>query len=108
MIETVVLSIIFSSWLLTFLVLLFTKKSLNFNKYFVLMFDLFGKSDLRIGWKYLIFGLEYFTGMIIIGFYLSAFYPTKWIKSSIYFILVNKTKQEERKKLEKNRKKFKD
>jgi len=99
---TAIMLISASVWIILFIGFLTGLKSpVDISMYFRVMFKGFEKSELRIGWRSLIFGIEYIIGLIVAGFIKSAWYPAQWFRAFIKFILFGERlkKREELEKL---------
>lgn len=97
-------------WIILYLSYLFgVMTEANIGQYFRVMFKGFEKSELRIGWRSIILGVEYISGLVVAALIKSAWYPSQWTKKLIGFVLFSKKKAErlEREKLKDVKKKSK-
>ena len=78
-----------------------TRPQVDIKIYFQAMFQGFRNSELRAGWRTLIFGIEYFLGLVALLVVQLAWYPATCIRWTISKILFSKKKAErlEREKL---------
>ena len=74
--------------------LLGIKKEPVVSPYFNAMFNGLEQSELRVFWKYLVFSIEYFIGIIVATFVKSAWYPALGLRVAIGFILFGDKRKE--------------
>ena len=79
-----------AGYIILFVSFLIGKERPNYGKYFVMMFNGYETSTLRIGWRVLILAIEYIIGIIVIAFVQLAYYPAFIIRLLIKMTLISK------------------
>jgi len=85
-----------AGYIVLFVSFLIGRERPNYGKYFIMMFNGYETSTLRIGFRILILAVEYIVGIIIIAYIQLAFYPAFIIRLLIKMTLISKQRVEDK------------